>query len=41
MGSAFALTLVINTFNQPDYLGRVLNAVSRQSCAAGGSPARR
>ena len=31
MGSAFALTLVINTFNQPDYLGRVLNAVSRQS----------
>ena len=31
MGSAFALSLVINTFNQPDYLGRVLNAVSRQS----------
>ena len=31
MGSAFTLTLVINTFNQPDYLGRVLNAVSRQS----------
>jgi len=31
MGSAFALTVVINTFNQPDYLGRVLNAVSRQS----------
>src|ERR1035437_6727530 len=31
MGSAFALTLVINTFHQPDYLGRVLNAVSRQS----------
>jgi glycosyltransferase involved in cell wall biosynthesis len=26
------LSLVINTFNQPDYLGRVLNAVSRQSC---------
>ncbi len=25
------LSLVINTFNQPDYLGRVLNAVSRQS----------
>jgi len=24
------LSLVINTFNQPDYLGRVLNAVSRQ-----------
>ena len=31
MGSAFALTLVINTFNQPDYLGRGLNAVTRQS----------
>jgi len=31
MGSPFALTLVINTFNQPEYLGRVLNAVSRQS----------
>jgi GT2 family glycosyltransferase len=31
MGSAFALTLVINTFNQPDYLGRALNAVSRQN----------
>jgi glycosyltransferase involved in cell wall biosynthesis len=31
MGSRFALTLVINTFNQPDYLARVLNAVSRQS----------
>ena len=31
MGNAFALTLVINTFNQPDYLARVLNAVSRQS----------
>ena len=31
MGSAFALTLVINIFNQPDYLGRVLDAVSRQS----------
>ncbi len=31
MGSAFALTLVINTFNQPDYLSRVLNAVTRQS----------
>ena len=31
MGSAFALTLVINTFNQPDYLGRVLNAVARQT----------
>ena len=31
MGSPFALTLVINTFNQPDYLGRVLNAVARQS----------
>ena len=31
MGSAFALTLVINTFNQPDYLVRVLNAVSRQN----------
>ncbi len=30
MGSAFALTLVINTFNQPDYLNRVLHAVSRQ-----------
>jgi glycosyltransferase involved in cell wall biosynthesis len=26
------LSLVINTFNQPDYLGRALNAVSRQSC---------
>ena len=26
------LSLVINTFNQPDYLGRVLNAVSRQNC---------
>lgn len=26
------LSLVINTFNQPDYLNRVLNAVSRQSC---------
>ena len=25
------LSLVINTFNQPDYLARVLNAVSRQS----------
>jgi glycosyltransferase involved in cell wall biosynthesis len=25
------LALVINTFNQPDYLARVLNAVSRQS----------
>jgi glycosyltransferase involved in cell wall biosynthesis len=25
------LSLVINTFSQPDYLGRVLNAVSRQS----------
>jgi glycosyltransferase involved in cell wall biosynthesis len=25
------LSLVINTFNQPDYLGRVLNAVSRQN----------
>ena len=24
------LSIVINTFNQPDYLGRVLNAVSRQ-----------
>jgi len=31
MGSAFALTLAINTFNQPDYLGRVLKAVSGQS----------
>jgi glycosyltransferase involved in cell wall biosynthesis len=31
MGSPFALTLVINTFNQPDYLGRVLKAVARQS----------
>ena len=31
MGSAFALTLVVNTFNQPDYLSRVLNAVSKQS----------
>jgi glycosyltransferase involved in cell wall biosynthesis len=31
MGSAFALTLVVNTFNQPDYLGRVLNALSRQN----------
>src|ERR1017187_9944633 len=31
MGSPFALTLFINTFNQPDYLARVLNAVSRQS----------
>jgi glycosyltransferase involved in cell wall biosynthesis len=30
MGSAFALTLVINTFNQPDYLNRVLRAVSQQ-----------
>jgi len=32
MGNAIAVTLVINTFNQPDYLGRVLNAVSRQNC---------
>jgi glycosyltransferase involved in cell wall biosynthesis len=31
MGGPFTLTLVINTFNQPDYLGRVLRAVSRQS----------
>jgi len=31
MDSAFALSLVINTFNQPDYLHRVLRAVSRQS----------
>ena len=31
MGEAFSLGLVINTFNQPDYLRRVLYAVSRQS----------
>lgn len=31
MDSPFALTLIINIFNQPDYLGRVLNAVAQQS----------
>jgi glycosyltransferase involved in cell wall biosynthesis len=30
MDGAFTLALVINTFNQPDYLKRVLNAVSQQ-----------
>ncbi|MGA2240731.1 MAG: glycosyltransferase family 2 protein [Verrucomicrobiota bacterium] len=31
MGGTFTLALIINTFNQPDYLDRVLRAVSRQS----------
>ena len=31
MTAAPSLALVINTFNQPDYLGRVLAAVARQS----------
>jgi len=31
MGGTFTLALIINTFNQPDYLNRVLNAVPRQS----------
>lgn len=31
MGETITLALVINTFNQPDYLNRVLRAVSRQS----------
>ena len=31
MGGTFTLALVINTFNQPDYLNRVLRAVSQQS----------
>jgi glycosyltransferase involved in cell wall biosynthesis len=31
MDGAFTLALVINTFNQPDYLNRVLHAVSRQN----------
>jgi GT2 family glycosyltransferase len=31
MGETITLALVINTFNQPDYLSRVLQAVSRQS----------
>jgi glycosyltransferase involved in cell wall biosynthesis len=30
MGETFTLALIINTFNQPDYLNRVLNAVSQQ-----------
>jgi glycosyltransferase involved in cell wall biosynthesis len=30
-GHDFSLGLVINTFNQPDYLSRVLNAVARQT----------
>ena len=31
MGETITLALIINTFNQPDYLSRVLRAVSRQS----------
>ncbi len=31
MGGTFTLALIINTFNQPDYLDRVLRAVSWQS----------
>ena len=31
MGETITLALIINTFNQPDYLSRVLQAVSRQS----------
>ena len=31
MGGTFTLALIINTFNQPDYLDRVLRAVSGQS----------
>lgn len=31
MGETITLALIINTFNQPDYLNRVLRAVSRQS----------
>jgi glycosyltransferase involved in cell wall biosynthesis len=31
MNRAFSVSLIINTFNQPDYLDRVLRAVSRQS----------
>ena len=31
MGETITLALIINTFNQPDYLNRVLQAVSRQS----------
>ena len=31
MSPAFAVSLVVNTFNQPDYLTRVLDAASRQS----------
>jgi glycosyltransferase involved in cell wall biosynthesis len=30
MGGTFTLALIINTFNQPDYLNRVLRAVSQQ-----------
>ena len=30
MNQTFLTSLIINTFNQPDYLDRVLNAVSRQ-----------
>jgi len=30
MNRIFSVSLVINTFNQPDYLNRVLNAVSQQ-----------
>jgi glycosyltransferase involved in cell wall biosynthesis len=31
MSAAASLALVVNTFNQPDYLHRLLNALSRQS----------